>query len=257
MDYIINKALISLEGVSLSFDKKVILRDLNTCISDITRPDSIVGQVTTLLGRSGVGKTQLMRMIAGLQLPTSGVIRIYDKIASEGIVGMVMQSYPLFEHRTVRGNLELVSSDKERIKYLTETFEVQDHMSKYPTQLSGGQRQRVAIIQQLLSSSKFVLLDEPFSGLDPIATDKLSQNIRKIADLEEENTIIISSHILEPSIAVSDMVLMLGREEGKEGATFVLNDNLLERDLAWHPDIRKESRFIDYCNQIRSQFHIY
>lgn len=244
------------KNLSLSFGDNLILRDINLNLKDIVR-DTTTGQVITLLGRSGRGKTQLMKIIAGLQAPTSGEIFVGtggDK-PEAGKVGMVLQEYPLMNHRTVESNFRLVSSDKERIAFLVDNFEVGDHMKKYACQLSGGQRQRVAIIQQILSSEHFILLDEPFSGLDPVATEKLSINIRKVADLAEENTIIVSTHILEPSMAVSDTVLLLGTEPGKEGSTIVSYYDLIGMGLAWEENIRTDPRFITLCNQIRDEFH--
>lgn len=276
LDYHYGDVLLSIKDVSLQFNKKVVLRDLNLEISDIIRPNTTTGQVITLLGPSGIGKTQLMKMIAGLQEPTTGEILIgIDKqhpIAGRvgmvtenlpilrakpvaGKIGMVLQTYPLFEHRTVMSNLELVSNDKEKIRNLLESFDVWEHRKKYPSQLSGGQRQRIAIIQQVLSSEHFILFDEPFSGLDPLAIKKLSESIRKLADMEDDNTIIISSHILSPSLAVSDTAIMLGKEKDKEGATITYQWDLIAQDLAWHENIRRDARFIQFCNSVEDEFY--
>jgi len=273
MSYTYGESVLNIKDLSLSFkdDKgkdKLILRDINLDIKDVIGLET-TGQVLTLLGPSGIGKTQLMKIIAGLQNPTTGTIEVgFDKQPPiAGKVGMVLQTYPLFEHRTIESNLNLVSDDKARIDELLEYFEVFAHKKKYPCQLSGGQRQRVAIIQQILSSDKFILLDEPFSGLDPIATRKLSENIRKLADLNSENTIIISSHILTPALAVSDTAIMLGNEyeisQGVgmlaekvkiPGATIIARHNLLEMGLAYRSDIRKDPDFIQLVNRINDEF---
>jgi ABC-type nitrate/sulfonate/bicarbonate transport system ATPase subunit len=260
MNYSYGQSVLTINNLSLSFGNKLILRDIILDIKDVLGLDT-TGQVITLLGPSGIGKTQLMKMIAGLQEPSSGSILIgFEQQPPEaGKVGMVLQSYPLFEHRTVLSNLLLVSTDKGKIDELLEYFEVLLHKNKYPCQLSGGQRQRVAIIQQILSSDKFILLDEPFSGLDPLATKKLSNNIRKLADFNSENTIIISSHILTPALAVSDMAIMLGNEYDNEnnkieGAVITNKYNLLEMGLAYTPEIKKNSQFINLVNEINDQF---
>ena len=166
---------------------------------------------------------------------------------------MVLQSYPMFEHRTVFSNFKLVSQDKERIAFYADEFNMREHLEKYPCQLSGGQRQRSAIIQQLLCSDKFILFDEPFSGLDPKAIEKLCTNIRKVANLNEENTVIISSHILEPSIAISDTVVMLQKQEDGV-ATIGLTVDLVEEGLAWREDIRRDPRFVSMCENLRNSF---
>ncbi len=275
-DFHYGDTLLSIRDVSLAFNKKVVLRDINLEIRDIIRPNTSTGQVITLLGPSGIGKTQLMKMIAGLQQPTTGEILL--GVAKEhpeagvvgmvtenlpilrakpeaGKVGMVLQTYPLFEHRTVMSNLRLVSKDKAKIQYLMESFDVWDHRNKYPMQLSGGQRQRIAIIQQVLSSEHFILFDEPYSGLDPLAIRNLSASIRKLADMDDSNTIILSSHILSPALAVSDTAVMLGKQPGVEGATIIHQWDLIAQDLAWHENIRRDGRFIQFCNDVEDEFY--
>lgn len=262
--YKLNETLLKLQDINLSFGDNLILRDINYEVKDITRDNNITGQVITLLGKSGVGKTQLMKIIAGLQAPTQGRVLLgkHQVDVQPGLVGMVMQSYPLFNHRTLLGNLELVSDDKEKIMYYCNEFDIVDHLNKYPSQLSGGQRQRTAIVQQLLCSDKFILLDEPFSGLDPVATEKLTQNILKVANQDDENTVIISSHILEPSLEISDTVLMLGHDylvdgdkrEKVKGATIKHMFDLASHGLAWTPNIRTNPLFRELIEDIRKIF---
>lgn len=254
MNYTNGGIILKLEKLCLSFGKKEILKDINLEIEDYVR-DECTGQVITLLGKSGIGKTQLMKMIAGLQIPSSGriLLGLAQTAPKRGEVGMVLQSYPLFEHRTVSENLKLVSNQKEKIENLVIELDVKDHLKKYPSQLSGGQRQRVAIIQQILCSERFILLDEPFSGLDPVATKKLSRNIRKLADNHSENTIIISSHILEPALEVSDNAIMLGKN-GEDYATIVRNYNLVDMGFAWRSNLSSDTSFLEFCSSVRNDF---
>ncbi len=268
MNYKLSDTLLKIENLSLSYKKQLVLRDINLEIKDISVEGTTTGQILTLVGRSGVGKTQLFKQIAGLSIPTKGSVLVgkNQEPTKPGVVGMVLQDYPLFSHYTVLGNLELVcKKDKDRIDYYLNEFDIYDHRNKYVSQLSGGQRQRSAIVQQLLCSEHFTLLDEPFSGLDPVAIDKLCRIIIKVTNLNEQNTVIISSHILEPAMAISDTVVMLGhqygKEEGKEelvkieGATIVHIENLAEQGLSWNPDIRKEIRFVHKVEEIRELFH--
>lgn len=146
------------------------------------------------LGPSGIGKTQLFRIIAGLTQPTSGfvVLNSMNRSVQAGEVGVVAQSYPLFEHRTVLSNLLLAAAQKEKdgkvardkaVDYL-EKFELAERRNLYPAQLSGGQRQRVAIIQQILCSEHFLLMDEPFSGLDMVMLEKTCALIQQVANMD-------------------------------------------------------------------------
>jgi ABC-type nitrate/sulfonate/bicarbonate transport system ATPase subunit len=261
MQYTLGNDLLRVEDVSLNFGTKKVLRDINLVIKNIQGSSSTLGQVVTILGRSGVGKTQLFKIIAGLLKPTSGQVLVGQDLhpVSPGVVGMVLQTYPLFAHRTLLGNLELVCSNEDLINEYLNEFDIYDSRFKYPKQLSGGQRQRTAIVQQLLCSSGFILLDEPFSGLDPVATDKLCRNISKVANHSENNTVIISSHILEPSLAISDSVYMLGHEVNNtgdrvEGAVFKSGFDLAANGLAWNPEIRKDPRFSKLVEDIRAIF---
>ena len=131
--------------------------------------------MVSLIGRSGIGKTQLFRILAGLQKPTSGTVELKNKeTVKAGDMGVIFQNYYLFEWRTVYQSLFACSKTKCRIERnrkrnhrpICRSVQFERGTKKYPQQLSGGQRQRASIIQQLLKGSDFLLLDEPFSGLD-------------------------------------------------------------------------------------------
>lgn len=260
-DYTIGESLLKVDSVFLDYGDKKVLRDVNIDIKDIIGKNQTIGQVIALLGKSGIGKSQLFKIMAGLIKPTSGHVLVgHDQIpVVAGVVGMVLQTYPLYKHRTLKGNLELVCKDPGKIDFYLEQFDIWEHRNKYLQELSGGQRQRTAIVQQLLCSEHFILLDEPFSGLDPIATEKLCKVISKVASADSSNTIIISSHILEPTIAISDTILMLGNEfkDGVkvEGANIRHTEDLAAQGLAWNPDIRKDPRFGEMIEKIRSIFY--
>jgi len=267
MTYSTEKPLLSLENVSLKYGDKMILRDINIQLKDLVRPGQTTGQVCTIVGKSGIGKSQLFKLIAGLQKPTTGTIRIgvEQRETEAGLIGMVAQNYPLFNHHSLMKNLLLVTKEKDKIEFYLNEFNLTEHRDKYPSQLSGGQRQRAAIIQQLLCSEHFILLDEPFSGLDPLATAKLCENIIKVANLDEMNTILISSHVLEPSLAVSDSVWILGNEKETytsptgsvvPGATIRFVEDLAAQDLAWRSDIQTDPRFVALCQKVRDSFKV-
>lgn len=257
MTYQKNDVLLKAENIGLSYTGKTILRDINFIIHDITRPDLCQGQVVSLIGRSGIGKTQLFKILAGMQKPTTGTVLIGEDMhqVREGEVGVVSQNYILFNHRSINRNLEIALAHNDKnytdadkkgiIKDYAEKFNLTEHLEKYPLQLSGGQRQRVSILQQALTSNKFILLDEPFSGLDVLVIDKVVDLLLKISTLDEMNTLVIVSHDIENSLAISDTVFIMANQPNKEGATITEKLDLIEMGMAWNPEIRTNHKFID------------
>jgi polar amino acid transport system ATP-binding protein/sulfate transport system ATP-binding protein/NitT/TauT family transport system ATP-binding protein len=252
--------LLQAENINLAYGGKTILRDINFCIRDIVRPNMQQGQVISLLGRSGIGKTQLFKILSGLQKPGSGRVRLHNKeTVKAGDMGVIFQNYYLFEWRTVYQSLLLAAKqnpalkgrEKATIEQYAEDFNLKDELKKYPQQLSGGQRQRASIIQQLLKGSDFLLLDEPFSGLDVCVLDKVTDLLLQVSVSDELKTLIIVSHDITTSVAISDTVLIMGYEDGKPGATIKKEIDLIGRDLAWKKDIKKEKAFIETVEEIK------
>jgi len=247
--------LLSADNVQLSYDNRVILRDINFAIKDIVRPGMQQGQVVSLVGRSGIGKTQLFKILAGLITPSGGQVKIGEDQhpVQAGEVGVVAQNYLLFNHRTIYDNLRLAMrhgypgmSDAEKNKIIdnyAQQFDLAGHLKKYPMLLSGGQRQRVSIIQQVLTGNRYILLDEPFSGLDALMIDRVMELLIQISTLHELNTLIIISHDVENALAISDTAFILAREKDKEGATITETIDLIEMGLAWNPGIREDAKF--------------
>ncbi len=256
-------------NVSLTLGKNVILRDLNVEIRDIYRPGMVTGQVVGVLGPSGIGKTRLFRVLSGIDEPNTGSVLIGSdsKPVKRGMVGVIAQNYPLFEHRTVVGNLLLAArctglcrkdAVAKALAFL-DRFGLEDRGDLYPCQLSGGQRQRVAIAQQFLCSEHFVLMDEPFSGLDLIAVDKVCKMISEVANADELNTVIVVTHDIAAAVAVADTIWLLGRDRDAQGhiipgAKVKATYNLIERGLAWTPGITETTGFIDVVREIRGVF---
>ena len=268
-EYILKDTLIKIENVSLKFGEKQILRDINAEVKDIVRPGVTQGQVIGILGPSGVGKSQCSRILAGLQEPTTGRVLVGEKQepVQSGIVGVVAQNYPLFRHRTVLGNLLLaankttfnVKEAKEKVAGYLNLFELADKTTYYPTQLSGGQRQRIAIIQQLLCSEHFIIMDEPFTGLDPLMKDKVCDLIIKIANLDERNTLFIVAHDIQAVVTVCDRLWLFGRDRDTKGeiipgSRIQQEYDLIERELAWEPGIQATARFAEFVHEIKDRF---
>lgn len=256
------EVILKVEGVNLTLDRP-ILRDINFEVHNITRPGVQQGQVVSLIGRSGIGKTQLFKILSGLLQPQSGTVKIDSDLhpVIAGEVGIVPQNYILFNHRSIVDNLKiglkgsvtkLSEKDKaELIDSYADKFGLKEHLKKYPMQLSGGQRQRVSIIQQVLTGNKFILLDEPFSGLDPIIKDKVLELLVSISTLNELNTLVIVSHDIENGLAISDTAFILANQEGKEGSTITETIDLMQMGFTWEPEIKKNKNFQELVLQMK------
>jgi len=260
IDYKKEELILSVKDVSLDYgDGKKVLHDVNFDIHNITRPGMTQGQIIAICGKSGCGKSSLFKLLSGFNKPTSGQVKIDldQHEVNMGEVGMVPQDYPLFNHRTIYENLSIAlrKSDNNQgptIKEYTEYFGLSEHLEKYPDELSGGQKQRVSILQQVLAGNRFILMDEPFSGLDCIMKDKVIDLLLKVANLNEYNTLIIVSHDIESSCAISDTVYVLAPVSGTEGSTIAKTYDLLSEGLAYSPDIKDNPRFQEIIKEIKT-----
>lgn len=269
-NYSRTNTLLKIQDVSLNINGFQILKNVNAEIKDIVRPGMVQGQIVGFLGPSGIGKTTLFNIMAGFTQPTTGEVWINNppEKVKVGRIGVVQQNYPLFNHRSVWDNLVIAAKNnlhlgkgeiKSKCEEILEMFELIQHKNFYPNQLSGGQRQRIAIAQQLICSEKFLLLDEPFSGLDVNMVEKVSQMLVKIANLNEENTIIIVSHDMYSTAAISDTLWVMGRDRTPEGeiipGAYIKHVyDMIEEDLAWHENIQTDAKFVSIMKDIKAKF---
>lgn len=266
--------LLKLDNVCLEYDGKPVLKNVCAEVKDIVIPGRITGQIVGFLGPSGIGKTSLFRIIAGLNKPTTGQVLLADESdagfhpVKTGEVGVVAQSYPLFAHRTVMGNLLLPALAHEKDNKLAkeavvmglETFQLEDKAHLYPCQLSGGQRQRVAILQMLLCREHILLMDEPFSGLDLLMIEKTCETLSQAANLDERNTVIVVTHDVTAAVTIADHIWLLGRDRDAggniiPGARIVETYDLLARGLCYEPGlITSDSTFTETVREIKQRF---
>jgi len=177
------------------------------------------GQLVAITGASGCGKSTLLQLILGFIQPVSGSIQFADRILTDDSnfvmpesrsIGVVFQDYALFPHLTVRENigfgLRLPAKEKQsRIDKWLKLFSLADVAFSYPHQLSGGQMQRVAIARAVAPEPQLLLLDEPFSNLDPTLTARLRQDLKPIF-LALNMTIILVTHHRDDAMFLADEI---------------------------------------------------
>lgn len=267
MSYTIENTLLYVEDLSVSYGLKTVIKDINLVEKDVIREGSTTGQVIAVVGRSGRGKSTLFRALTGLVKPTTGKVLIADtdsgdqndaKEVNEGDVGFVNQKYTLFRNKTVYQALLFSLRNKEMSKeekntqilsYLKEwgLLTVKD---QYPNELSGGQRQRTAIIEQIFCSGHYLVLDEPFSGLDVGNIEAVKAAFNLITSSHEFNTIIYSTHDIELAVELADSIYVIGyptlNDVKQDYGTIVKHIDMKALGLAWkdfgedHLEIVKE-----------------
>jgi len=203
----------SVRGISKRFKKSRVLEDVSF---DVAEGESLV-----LLGASGSGKTTILRIIAGLELPDSGRVILHGKDvtdlpARERGVGVIFQSYALFPRMTVEKNIAYGlkirhTARKERretVDRLIKLVQLEQHRKKYPSQLSGGQQQRVAIARTLAYKPQVLLFDEPFGALDAQTRVHLRREIRALLRQVKVPSVFIT-HDQEEALELGDRIAVL------------------------------------------------
>lgn len=206
-------ASIALEGVTKRFDEVTAVHDVSLLIDD--------GEFMVLLGPSGCGKSTALRMIAGLETPDAGTVRIdgavmNDVEAKERDVAMVFQSYALYPHMTVRRNIAFPlkplgvspAERDQRVQAAAEQLGLGELLDRKPAQLSGGQRQRVALARAIVRKPRAFLMDEPLSNLDA----KLRAETRtELVELHERlgTTFVYVTHDQVEAMTMADRIAIL------------------------------------------------
>ena len=204
---------IEIEGLEKRFGSVTAVCDFNLEVAQ--------GELIALLGPSGCGKSTTLRMIAGLDLPDGGHIRLDGQDVTsvpphKRRAGMVFQEYALFPNMTVAENIQFgpkiagvpVPERVRRMRELAELTALQETLQRYPHQLSGGQRQRVALARALATQPRVLLLDEPLSALDAPIRQSLRAEIRRIQQRIQIATIYVT-HDQEEALALADRVVVM------------------------------------------------
>jgi len=203
----------SVIGISKRFGKASVLENISFDVAE--------GEVLVLLGASGSGKTTILRIIAGLEMPYTGKVILHGKDvtelpARERGVGVIFQSYALFPKMTVEKNIgyglrirkRKRKEIRETVNELLSLVQLNEHRKKYPSQLSGGQQQRVAIARTLAYKPEVLLFDEPFGALDTQTRVHLRREIRALLKKVNVPSIFIT-HDQEEALELGDRVAVI------------------------------------------------
>lgn len=182
-------------------------------------------QLTAIIGPSGCGKTTLMKMVNKLENPTAGSIYIdeepitgMDEVKLRRSIGYVIQRIGLFPHMTIKENVSLVpkllnwpaEQTEQRAKELLQLVGLDPavFLERYPLELSGGQQQRVGVVRALAGDPNIVLMDEPFSALDPISREQLQDELRHLQQ-EIHKTIVFVTHDMDEALKIADTIVVM------------------------------------------------
>ncbi|MFV0379540.1 MAG: ABC transporter ATP-binding protein [Anaerorhabdus sp.] len=210
--------MIKFENISKKFKNTTVISKMNLEIKD--------GELVVLIGKSGCGKTTTLKMINRLVKPTSGKLIINgedilkkDLIKLRRKMGYVIQQTGLFPHMTIKENIELIPKleKKNKDQITAKTIELMDmvgldesFLSRYPSELSGGQQQRIGVARAFALDPEIILMDEPFSALDPLTRESLQE---ELTDLQTKlkKTIVFVTHDMDEAIRIADRICIMDK----------------------------------------------
>jgi len=241
--------MLTLQNIHINIAEKPIINDISLTLKN--------GEIGCLLGPSGCGKTTLLRAIAGFMKTSGGEIVIRDDIVSSPTthvdvtrrqVGVVFQDFALFPHLTVSQNItfglhQLSQPEQhQRLEELLRLTQLTDFAQQYPHQLSGGQQQRVAIARALAPKPDLLLLDEPFSALDPSLRESLALDIKALLKYENVTALLVT-HDQTEAFTIADKIAVMNQGHIEQYASAY--DLYHEPDTFFVANFVGEGRFIE------------
>lgn len=211
--------MIEFKGINKIFKNNIVLYDINLKLEE--------GNIIVFVGPSGCGKTTTVKMINRLIKPTSGQVLINgEDISNKNVIelrrniGYVIQQTGLFPHVTIKENIGIVAKmqkmNSQEIESKTRELmemvglDYEKFANRYPAELSGGQQQRVGIARALITNPDIILMDEPFSALDPITRSQLQDELLNI-QTQFKKTIIFVTHDMDEAIKIADKICIMGK----------------------------------------------
>lgn len=217
-------AELKVSDVTLSFDGRKIIEDISIELHE--------GELVSLLGTSGGGKTTLFNVISGLNVPDSGKVEIdgKDVTGQPGNVSYMLQKDMLLPYKTIEDNVALpliIKGEKkniarEKVSRFFAEFGIEGTQKKYPHQLSGGMRQRAALLRTYMFSKEVALLDEPFSALDTLTKSEMHRWYLEVMDKIRLSTLFIT-HDIDEAILLSDRIYLLTGTPGQISHEIVID----------------------------------
>lgn len=205
------------------------------------------GEIVCILGESGSGKSTVLRLIAGLEEPNRGTIKINEQVIVDNQtfvlpenrgIGVVFQDYALFPHMTVAQNIlfGIKNKDKDykknRLKEVLKLVGLEELKQRYPYQLSGGQQQRIALARALAIEPSLIVMDEPFSNLDASLQSRIREELERIIKKAGVTSIFVS-HDKDDAMSIADKIIVLkGGEIVQQGNTQDIVTNPVSKYVA-------------------------